>query len=125
MSVDMRVRFEGLADINRAINQLAQDSPAVAKQEVAKASLELQRWAKKFCPVVTGRLRASIAVDFYPGGMTADVGTSVWYGPFVEFGTTKQRAHPYLQPAWDLVHPRFRESLKQTFKVHVKREWPG
>jgi HK97 gp10 family phage protein len=53
--------------------------------------------------VRTGRLRGSItwrlgkdAISVY-----ADIGTSVFYGPFVELGTSRMEARPFLRPALD------------------------
>lgn len=51
--------------------------------------------------VVTGRLRSSIA--WRPGHDSispyVDVGTAVHYAPFLEFGTRKMAARPFLRPA--------------------------
>lgn len=50
----------------------------------------------------TGRLRASIRWHL-PGsddrGMFVDVGSNVVYAPFVEQGTSRMAARPYLRPA--------------------------
>jgi HK97 gp10 family phage protein len=48
-------------------------------------------------PVDTGRLRASITHEV--AGHTATIGTSVEYAPYVELGTSKMAAQPYLKPA--------------------------
>lgn len=57
--------------------------------------------AKVLCPVDTGRLRASIGVSqtFTARGSVTVVGTNVEYGGFIEYGTSRQRAQPYLRPA--------------------------
>jgi HK97 gp10 family phage protein len=51
--------------------------------------------------VRTGRLRGSITWrigdDF--AGPYADIGSSVLYAPFVEFGTVNMQARPFLRPA--------------------------
>lgn len=51
--------------------------------------------------VRTGRLRGSIT--WRPGydeiSPYVDVGTAVLYGPYLEFGTSKMAARPYLRPA--------------------------
>ena len=54
-------------------------------------------YAKKTCPVDTGRLRNSIthAVD----GNDVYIGTNVEYAPPVEMGTVNQKAQPFLRPA--------------------------
>ena len=54
-------------------------------------------YAKLKCPVDTGRLRNSIT------HATQDdveyIGTNVEYAAYVEFGTSRMRARPYLRPA--------------------------
>lgn len=57
-----------------------------------------ERYAKELCPVDTGNLRNSIThqpVD----AETMAVGTNVHYAPYVELGTVKMKAQPYLRPA--------------------------
>lgn len=67
-------------------------------ETLEKMALEIEAEAKKLCPVRTGRLRASIHT-----GKIRDrvyyVGSPVHYAPFVEFGTRKMVARPYLRPA--------------------------
>lgn len=75
------------------------------KEELAKAvetaleeiGLAAEGYAKLACPVDTGRLRNSIshAVD----GKAAIIGTNVEYAPYVELGTSRMSAQPYLRPA--------------------------
>ena len=57
-----------------------------------------ESYAKKLCPVDTGRLRASITHAQYDDD-TEIIGSNVEYAPYVELGTHKQRAQPYLRPA--------------------------
>ena len=61
-------------------------------------ALKVEREAKRIVPVRTGRLRASI----HHGKMedlVYFVGSPVIYAPFVEYGTRKMAAKPYLRPA--------------------------
>ena len=53
--------------------------------------------AKKECPVDTGALRNSITHTH--DSNYAYIGTNVEYAPYVELGTSKQKAQPYLKPA--------------------------
>lgn len=53
--------------------------------------------AKARCPVRTGNLRDSLGVQ--SGDGYVDVGTAVDYGKYVELGTCRMRAQPYLMPA--------------------------
>lgn len=56
-----------------------------------------EAYASDYCPVDTGRLRASITYDTDEDTMY--VGTNVEYAPYVELGTVKMQAQPYLRPA--------------------------
>lgn len=47
----------------------------------------------------TGRLVQSIKFDFMKQGLTGRVGTNLKYGAWLEFGTEKMQARPWLAPA--------------------------
>lgn len=55
-------------------------------------------YAKQLCPVDTGNLRNSIS-HAPQGPNTESIGTNVHYAPYVELGTSRMRAQPYLRPA--------------------------
>lgn len=69
---------------------------AELKRRNEAAAIAVEGEAKKLAPVDTGRLRASITRDADLTG--AIVGTNVEYAPFVELGTSKQPAQPFLVP---------------------------
>ena len=56
-----------------------------------------EAYASDYCPVDTGRLRASISHD--TDDDTMYLGTNVEYAPYVELGTSRMDAQPYLRPA--------------------------
>lgn len=60
-----------------------------------------QQFAKDFAPVDTGELRDSISIvyDKTDDGISADIGTDVYYGGFQELGTSRNDPHPFLRPA--------------------------
>ena len=58
----------------------------------------METFAKGKCPVDTGRLRNSIThASNEPKSMS--VGTNVEYGPYVEMGTSKMGARPFIEPS--------------------------
>ncbi len=59
--------------------------------------LTAEAYASDYCPVDTGRLRASISHDTDEDTMY--LGTNVEYAPYVELGTSRMDAQPYLRPA--------------------------
>ena len=56
-----------------------------------------EAYASDYCPVDTGRLRASITHD--RDDDTMYLGTNVEYAPYVELGTVNMDAQPFLRPA--------------------------
>lgn len=70
-------------------NALNENRDAVAEELVKKA--------RSKAPVVTGQLRDSITIIRVFSNL--EVGPTVNYAPYVEFGTSKMEAQPFLQPA--------------------------
>lgn len=56
-----------------------------------------ESYAKALCPVDTGNLRNSIT--HFQQGEDEYVATNVYYAPYVELGTRRMKARPYLKPA--------------------------
>jgi HK97 gp10 family phage protein len=61
--------------------------------------------AKETVPVVTGTLQSSIG--YTASGKSAEIFASAEYAAFVEFGTYKMAAQPYLYPALQAEWPHF------------------
>lgn len=61
--------------------------------------LQAEGYAKMLCPVDTGRLRNSITHAVDASEQKVYVGTNVEYAAYVEMGTSRTKAQPYLQPA--------------------------
>lgn len=68
--------------------------------------------------VITGRLRDSISHEVVNKGrgQTVHIGTAVEYAPFVELGTRKSPAYPFLKPAIEKHADEYREILKDSLK---------
>ena len=62
-----------------------------------------EKYAKQFCPVDTGNLRASISTRMENN--KGIVYTNVEYAPYVEYGTAKQSAQPFMQRAVIVAKP--------------------
>lgn len=70
----------------------------------------IERDAKKKCPVDTGRLRGSITTNII-STYSGEVGTNVEYAEYVEYGTRYQNAKPYFEPAVEKNEEKFDEEL--------------
>lgn len=75
-------------------------------------ALEVAVEAKKIVPVRTGKLKRSIHARVYND--VAIIGSRVFYAPYVEAGTPKMSARPYLRPALEIVVSRWKGKAEIT-----------
>lgn len=72
------------------------------ESDLLRLAIDIERRAKQIAPVDTGRLRSSIAHKQGRDmrGAYVEIGSSVSYAGFVEFGTRYQSPQPFLRPAF-------------------------
>lgn len=80
------------ADVEKAVS----DAVELA---LTRMVMVAEGYSKAICPVDTGRLRASISYGVDAPNRVGYIGTNVEYAPYVELGTSRQKAQPYLRPA--------------------------
>ncbi len=62
--------------------------------------------------VQTGRLRSSIGFKVDKKRTFVEIGTNVYYGIYLEFGTTRHPPYPWLFPAVEMKKKEIVEALK-------------
>ena len=72
--------------------------------------------AKDLCPVDTGRLRNSISYAVEESEQAVYIGTNVEYAAYVEMGTSRMKARPYLKPAAENYSDEYRALMEQAMK---------
>ena len=92
-----------MTQIKLEVTKDNRDEVLTALEERKDAILEAmggmaENYAKMLCPVDTGRLRNSIT-HAQEDESTEIVGTNVEYAAYVEYGTSRSKAQPYLTPA--------------------------
>lgn len=88
----LEIREDNAQRIADAIDQ------ALAKA-LEEVGLVAEGYAKKACPVDTGRLRNSITHQVRPSEKSVYIGTNVEYAPYVELSTSRTKGQPFLRPA--------------------------
>jgi HK97 gp10 family phage protein len=101
-------------DRTEAVKKAVADTVTKALTE---AALIIEGAAKNLSPVDTGNLKGSITqkVD----GSEARIGTNVEYSPYVEYGTSKMAAQPYLRPAVDNNIEAIKKKMIEKYKVAI------
>lgn len=78
---------------------------------VALTAYSIESGAQATAPVDTGNLKNSIGAD--PDGLEATVTAGAKYADYVERGTSRMRAQPFLGPAFDANFPDFVSAVGQ------------
>lgn len=86
-----------------------------SKEEVVKI-------ARRYVPVRTGKLRDSISGTVRHRGDSVSllVGSPVEYAYYVEFGTSRMSAQPYLRPALEELGPTFDDAMSKSIHEAAK-----
>lgn len=93
------------------LDQIREDMRTQAGLAIRKAALDIEAQAKMNAPVDTGALRNSIAAS-KNDELSWQVAVGVNYGAFVEYGTTRMAAQPFLTPAVEAVKPALFAALE-------------
>jgi HK97 gp10 family phage protein len=106
----MAVTIKGLGSLQAKLKKLEPATRSAIERGVALAGQKVEKDTKYITPVSTpltrpggphGDLRRSVKagqVRRTPNGAEVSVGTNLEYAMYVEFGTTKMAAQPYLRP---------------------------
>jgi HK97 gp10 family phage protein len=80
--------------------------------------------AKARAPIATGKLFRDIRIKKSQDGLAAEITYTgkkrAFYGKFVEFGTKKMPARPFLGPAWQKEEPAFLEKVTAAINEGAK-----
>ena len=84
-----------------ALTRLFSSSDGPVAKDLARRARQVETAAKRNAPVDTGRLRSSISHELGSSGgdLIANIGTNVFYAPYVEFGTRYMAARAFLRNA--------------------------
>lgn len=82
-----------------------------AERIVAKTAHDIEATAEQIVPVETGLLKNSIRAQV--SGLDAVVVADTEYAEYVELGTSRMAAEPYMGPAFDRHEPRLEAALGQ------------
>jgi len=117
------------ASLSKALGRIrwyGEKVQADAQANIQKTAFDVQRNAKQNAPVGTpastgikgyagGRLRADISQRVI--AFNGSVFNTVHYAPYVELGTVKMSAQPYLFPAWEANRRRYIQRMREALRI--------
>lgn len=101
--------FSQLRSFSATLASAGPRAERLAPLVVQKTAVDIEGLAKVLCPVDTGFLKSSIGHEV--NGLSAEIGPTAEYGIYVELGTARAAAQPFLGPATDKYEPVFQEAM--------------
>lgn len=142
MASSVSVKVEGLRDLGERMKGLSEQmNNRIARAATAAGAVVIRNAAQLKVPVDTGNLKKNIIVKRLPKGessltsehivtvrqgkLTAkqkDKGLQdAYYGKFVEYGTAKMPARPYLRPAYDQNKEKAVQAIKDRIEKRLNK----
>ena len=116
MASDLEIKV--VVDNTKLIQAAIRDG---IKDAITKACFDVEAEAKNTVPVDTGNLKNSIQADLDNiESLEGEVGTGVEYAAYIEYGTSKMPARPYLTPAAEKVAGSFTEVVTRLINSKMK-----
>ena len=116
-----RLETEGLEELINAVQRMGSEGRKIENKALKKAGAVMKEAIQNEAPVRTGKLKESITVS---GVKTKDgvkyvevgPGKDVYWGKFIEFGTVKLRAKPFMAPGYENAKERAMETIKEELR---------
>ena len=109
MSVEITCDVKGIEEFREALRNFDSAMQKQVHRQLASWAADVKALAKQLVPVRTGHLRSSIYAKI--SEWVAEIGAEATYALFVEFGTRRMRARPYLYPAIQQHLPRLEQII--------------
>lgn len=124
----LHVAIEGADEVIKILENMGAAASDVLEQAAQAGGQIVLEDAKNRCSVNTGALKASLHIE-KGKSKKPDVkqevkispGKQEYYGTFVELGTTRQAARPYLRPAVDKNKEKIAEAVTQEIARAIGR----
>lgn len=111
--------FDQLNTVAVDLTAAAVEADALVSVAVRKTAFDIEATAKDLVPVDTGATKASIFASNPDGSeldehsMSAEIGPTTEYSPYLEFGTSRMAPHAFMGPALDRHAPDFLHAVEQ------------
>lgn len=121
-----------LMGVNEILNKLQQIGSNVGRLEnkaLKNAAEPVLEDAKTNVSVRTGKLKKGLKITnvkkkenikYILVGVDRGDNSEIFYGKFIEFGTSKRAAHPFLQPAYEKNKDDIKRIIAETLKEGLK-----
>lgn len=115
------MKLEGMENLLAEIEKLGQKGSRIENKALREAGDVVKDAIEKEVPVRTGKLKQSITasrVKTKDGVKRVEVGPDKdgYYGKFVEFGTVKMKANPFMSRGYETSKEEAMEAIEKNLK---------
>ena len=123
------IELSGVDEILNRLQQIGANVSRLENQALRNAAEPVLEDAKANAPVRTGKLKEGLKISsiktkegmkYILVGVDKSDNSKIFYGKFVEFGTTKMSARPFLGPAYEKNKREIVETIKDKLKEGLK-----
>jgi HK97 gp10 family phage protein len=132
------VELEGQEELRAALKNFNVEAIRASKDAIASSAREIEREAKMRAPVRAiipdypisvkksaeapgSNVRDRIRTIIRDAGLTATIGTAYFVARFVEFGTRKMSARPFMGPAFEVMRPKYLQRLRDALNTVIRK----
>jgi len=109
LSIEISCDVKGVEEFQKAMRNFDSAMQRHVHRQLLSWAADVKALARQLVPVRTGYLRSTIYAKI--SEWVAEIGAEATYGFFVEFGTYRMRAQPYLYPAIQRYLPRLEQII--------------
>lgn len=113
--MSIKYSVKGVDRWTKRLRDKSKQAQVATDRQLELSSKRIERSAKTGAPVDTGMLKNTI-FSVKAGKLTYKVVSPVRYAIYVEKGTRKMRAQPYLKPALDAERPKLISNLRKIYE---------
>lgn len=122
MANEVKVELEGIENLIDEVEKLGKQGSKIENKALKGAGEVVKDAIVREVPVRTGKLKESITVSRVKnkdGAKHVEVGPGKdgWYGKFIEFGTVKMKAKPFMEPGYE----NSKDAALDTIQEELKR----
>jgi HK97 gp10 family phage protein len=114
MALEIKCDVKGIEEFQAAMKQFDSGMQRHVHRLLASWAADVKASARQLVPVRTGHLRQSIYAEVRE--WIARIGAEATYAMFVEFGTRRMQARPYLYPAIQMYLPQLEEIIREAIE---------
>ena len=115
MSLEIKCDVKGVKQFQQAMAQFDSGIQRQVHRLLTSWAADVKALAKQLVPVRTGYLRQSIYAEVRE--WVVRIGAEASYAMFVEFGTSRMMAQPYLYPAIQAYLPQLERIIREAIEL--------